>query len=715
MASYSEWNNALCNFLFNEDKLGKPVYLHVPEEAFEDDSSLKALGGYSVFKSDMLNELAGCPDELIICAERKWAMDKRHLSAGSSLSVIPGHLALMLILSAATETDADGIESNAYYQRIPLFFGIKSPKSFVLKKDANSITHLYNRIQNWSEEICEGKLGIFRTQVLGHHAYVGIIQAQTIFKPSDIEELWLQFRKAGYRPGDQYSATDFENILTAGSFSQRIEKALSKPELKQVALLRAQEELESWDGELAASADGRMNADEHAVGQIILQIYSESTLDRRLVVGMRVRDPRDYFDDYTVLIPKRDYVNTVKRLVSSDSLNPGLTKVVIKPSEAISESIASFSKDFDVMSEDRSFIFRYRTKRVRLFVEPSTIGIFKTKGWIESSAIIKGARHLLMIENTFEEEFFKINRDRLEISSSDPVQVDESFKAFFSYFIVERITDTLVDSKNEILCSFAIADRPKIRPIWGLKADIRGNTYMRCSPPQIIQFSGIDEECKIIQDPENMYVIESNNECSSSVLQYRLNTVFSIQEKISFSVVKKGITLARCQLNFVDPQGHEDKKYFVNSIGEILNERQEIDRYLPQDMLISGSRKCPEIKFVGRRPGELCDQLNFDRGFDQCWAVEVRGAQKTFHFIGSENLTILSSLVSNFPDNTVVASNNKDKIINWINFIFNGDIRCGISAKSYQNTTNFSTHSVFVKNYLQRQRDWILKKFPNLK
>jgi hypothetical protein len=237
---------------------------------------------------------------------------------------------------------------------------------------------------------------------------------------------------------------------------------------------------------------------------------------------------------------------------------------------------------------------------------------------------------------------------------------------------------------------------------------------LRCSPPQIIQFSGIDEECKIIQDPENMYVIESNNECSSSVLQYRLNTDFLIQEKISFSVVKNDITLARCQLNFVDPQGHDDNKYFVSSIGEILNERQEIDRYSPKEMITGGSRKGPEIKFVGRRPGELCDQLNYDRAFDQCWAVEVRGAQKTFHYIGSENLTIPTTTVTNLSD-IPAAVPNKEKLINWINFIFNGDIRCGISAMSYQNTVNFSTHSNYVKNYLLRQRDWILKKFPNLK
>ena len=102
MATYPEWNQALCRFLFNEENAGKAVYLHVPEEAFSDDESLRNLGGYAAFKSDMLRELANDPADLLVIADRKWQNDLRHLRPDEA-SIIPGHLALMLVLAAATE------------------------------------------------------------------------------------------------------------------------------------------------------------------------------------------------------------------------------------------------------------------------------------------------------------------------------------------------------------------------------------------------------------------------------------------------------------------------------------------------------------------------------------------------------------------------------------------------------------------------------------
>jgi len=714
MASYSEWNKALCNFLFNEDKLGKPVYLHVPEEAFDDDATLKALGGYSVFKSDMLHELGGCPDELIICAERKWAMDKRHLSAGNSLSVIPGHLALMLILAAATETDADGIESNAYYQRIPLFFGIKSPKSFVLKKEPNSITNLYNRIQNWSEKTCEGKLGIFRTQVLGHHAYVGIIQAQTIFKPSDIEELWLQFRKAGYRPGDQYSEVDLENILRSGKFSPRIEKALSNEQLRKVAILRVQDELEAWDGNLSKSSEVYADSSNYSTGQVVLQIFKENALTNRLAIGIRLRDPRDYFDDYTVIIPKKDKTE-LKQTVSPDSVDIGLTKVILKPSNAIKEGIKSFTQDFDIRSEDGNFIFKYHSKKIRIFVQPITIGILRMTGWIEVPAIIKGVKHILMIDREYENEFLKYNELRIKRDLTADDKFIDDYTNFSTFIFAEEVLDTLVDSRNQPLVSLAIADRPKIRPLLGLKADIRGNTYLRESPPQVVQFFGLDNDCMILQEPDNFYLLDTKNNDAHFIREYSYNSKLVFPNSINFSVVKHGITLARCKLDFVDNYSQHLPKYFVSSIGEILDAAPVIDRYKPQEINRLVSQRCPDIKLVGREPGELADLSDFKNNFKPCWVVEVRKSQKTFHYCGFENLTFqhIASYQPKAVEN--VNLNNKQNISSWVRFISDEVIRCGITARPYKSSSNFTEVCTYVKKYLDQQIDWISKNLARFK
>ena len=713
MASYSEWNKALCNFLFNEDKLGKPVYLHVPEEAFDDDSSLKVLGGYSGFKADMLAELGRCPDELILCAENKWAKDKRsYLPGADNSAIIPGHLALMLVLAAASEIDDESIESNAYYSRIPIFFGIKNVNKFKLR-EAGSVTSLFNRIQTWSEKDCEGKLGIFRTHILGAHINVGLIQAQTIFKPSDIEELWLQFRKAGYRPGDQYSASDFENILISGSFSQRIKKALSKPELKQVALLRVQEELESWNGKLAKSAEGRTDLDDHTVGKIILQVYTENPIDKQQVVGIRLRDSRDYFDNYDVLIPKRNQKESIKRTVSPDSNELGLTNVVLKPSEAIREGAASFTQNFDIYSEDRNFVFKYRSRKVRYFVEPSTIGYFRMSGWIEVPAIIKGVKHLLMIERSFEDEFLKCNESRIKREQNQHLKFSDDYTPLFFFMIVERITDTLVDYQNNIIGSFAIADRPKIRPIWGLKADVaKRNSYLRECPPQIIQFTGLDEDCQIHIDCPELFVNDNRENVASSVAEYRINTNLNIPDTVNISVVKNEITLARFQLNFVDHKTVEVTNPFVNAIGEILKEPATIDRYRPSNESTSGPRQPPEVKLVGKQPSQLCDLKHYKNNFQVCWIAEVRGAQKTFHFVGPENLLTTSDYRYELSYLANNISNSNDNLVSWKKFICDDSVRCGISAKPLNSFNNLTPHSVYVKRFLDQQRQIISKKFP---
>jgi hypothetical protein len=151
MATYPEWNQALSDFLFNEENAGKTVYLHVPEETFFEDEVFRKLGGYSGFKADMLRELGGVPAELLIIADRKWQNDLRHLRQDGA-SVIPGHLALMLVLSGATEVVSDDVVAHAYYPLIPCFFGLNH-HGFSLK-EKELIPNLYSRISSWSLGSC---------------------------------------------------------------------------------------------------------------------------------------------------------------------------------------------------------------------------------------------------------------------------------------------------------------------------------------------------------------------------------------------------------------------------------------------------------------------------------------------------------------------------------------------------------------------------------
>lgn len=583
MATYPEWNEALCAFLFNDENAGKAVYLHVPEEAFTDNERLRALGGYQSFKADMLGELGGAPDDLLTTADRKWQNDLRHLRPDEA-TIIPGHLALMLVLAAATEVVREDIEPHAFYPLIPCFFGLR-PEGFQLR-EKDLIPMLYGRISSWSRRYCDGQKGIFEPQQLGARSKVGLIQGQTIYRISDVEELRYRFHLAGYRPGDEYSAEEFEQILREGSFSPRIEKALSNEHLRKVAVLRAQEELDSWDGTLSDESKAKLGEGSGESGRVLLQLFQDGMRNPGRTIGIRLRQQRDYFDDYSVLIPtsRREEGRQVfvKRLVVPDPMNPGLSKIVIKHVEASNEKVSTFTSDFEIRSEDKTLVFRYKSKPVRFFVPAESAGLVRVNGWVDTPVITKGRRHLLMIDRTFYDEFMRCNSSKLVRPQAPQEPIDAGLKLLFQFLSVERIEDTLVDARGRVVGSFAMADRPKVRLMSGLKASGRGNLYMRNSPPRI-QVVGLTDGLKVQFDGQYLMRVGEGILCGDTSIDIRAKDGVILPDSLVITVLdRENLTLARCELRFVDYTAGEVTDPPVNAIGAIIDDRQASDPSGPE-------------------------------------------------------------------------------------------------------------------------------------
>ena len=709
MATYPEWNEALCAFLFNDENAGKTVYLHVPEETFFEDEVFRKLGGYSGFKADMLRELGGVPAELLIVADRKWQNDLRHLRQDGA-SVIPGHLALMLVLSGATEVVSDDVEAHAYYPLIPCFFGLNH-HCFSLK-EKELIPNLYSRISSWSLGSCEGKKGVFKPQQLGERPNVGLIQGQTIYRISDVEELHFQFHLAGFFPGDEYSSEVFESILENGKFSPRITKALSNDHLRQVAVLRAQEELESWDGKLSPIGQARLKTDASSIGRLLLHLCQESPLVRRCSIGIRLRDPREYFDSYTVIIPAGDRREPIKRVISPDSHNPGLTKMVIKPSEARSEGMVSFTTPFEISSEDRNLVFKYRPRRVRYFVKAESSGYARMSGWIEVPALTKGVPHVLMVESAFCEEFMRCNHGSLVGVSDYCESMDVSLTISFRFFKVERITDTLVDSHNSPVGTFAIFDRPKIRLIAGLKSTGRGNAYMRNAPPRLLKFSGLDSDCEIHGLGDFFELIGEGRTPETTTLDYQPKPGAVMPDVLNVSVLKHDLTLARCELRFEDYVSNVVPEPVVNAIGSIIDSFNHSDPYLPRQV-VSSLPKAPSLMVVGRRPGEISDISRYAEIVEPCWIVDVRGLERTFHYIGQESLATPGDHLFKFRTIMSPAFIGPANKTAWVKVYFEGNVRCGTCANPLPYLVSSPSVSP-IKQFLKQQRDFIKMSFPGI-
>ena len=679
MATYPEWNEALCAFLFNDENAGKAVYLHVPEEAFTDDDRLSALGGYQAFKADMLRELGGAPEDLLTTADRKWQNDLRHLRPEEA-TIIPGHLSLMLVLAAATEVVREDIEPHAFYPLIPCFFGLR-PEGFQLR-EKDLIPKLYGRISSWSRRYSDGQKGVFEPQQLGARSKVGLIQGQTIYRISDVEELRYRFHLAGYRPGDEYSAEEFEQVLRKGSFSPRIEKALSNEHLRKVAVLRAQEELDSWDGTLSDEFKVKLAEDSGESGRVLLQLFQDGIRNARRTIGIRLRQQRDYFDDYTALIPtsrrQEGRQVFVKRLVVPDPVNPGLSKVVIKHVEASDEKVSSFTSDFEIQSEDKTLVFKYKAKPVRFFVPAESAGMVRVNGWVDTPVITKGRRHIIMIERTFYDEFMRCNSSKLVKPQAPQEPIDEGLKLLFQFLSVERIEETLVDARGRVVGSFAMADRPKVRLMSGLKASGRGNVYMRNSPPRI-QVIGLTNELKVQFDSHYLTKIGEDIQPGDTSVDLKAKPGAILPDSLIISVLdREKLILARCELRFVDYSNAEVIDPPVNAIGAIVDAVQGSDPYRPrvaQGVLLS----LPELKVLGRRPGEIGLLNRYSDMVEPFILAEIRGNEKTLHYVGKDKLAS-DGLRLSFNSTRTPAFMGPAFTQAWARFLFEGNVRCGICA-----------------------------------
>lgn len=705
MATYPEWNQALCDFLFNKENAGKAVYLHVPEEAFSDDESLRALGGYAAFKADMLRELANEPADLLVIADRKWQNDLRHLRPDEA-SIIPGHLALMLVLAAATEVVREDIEPHAFYPLIPCFFGLR-PDGFQLR-DKDLIPKLYGRISSWSRRYGSGGLGVFEPQQLGARSKVGLIQGQTIYRVSDVDELQYRFHLAGYRPGDEYSEEEFEEILREGSFSPRIEKALSNIHLRKVAVMRAQEELDSWDGTLSDESKAKLGENSGESGRVLLQLFEDGGRAPGRTMGIRLRQQRDYFDDYSVLIPTSRRGEYLKKIVTPDPVNPGLSKIVVKLAEARREGVVSFTSDFDIRTEDKTLTFRYRAKPVRFFVPAESAGLVRVNGWVETPVMTKGRRHMLMIERTFHEEFLRCNAAKLIKYRSPQEPIDENLTLLFQFLMVESIAETLVDSRGRVIGSFAMSDRPKIRLMSGLKASGRGNAYMRNAPPRI-QVTGLAAGCTVQLDERYFTRIGADGTAEASSVDYKVKDGLVLPDSLAIAVVDRDkLTLARCELRFEDYDVGEVVDPLVNAIGAIIEAGQVADPYRPR----GGQTQypsLPELKVFGRRPGEL-GSLTQSAAIIEPWLLaEIRGAEKTLHYIGKDMLVIdgpgLSFGVVRNP-----AFMGPMLTQTWAKFLFEGNVRCGTCAQPFPVSGTYPELSP-IRDVVRKQREFIQAHF----
>jgi hypothetical protein len=315
---------------------------------------------------------------------------------------------------------------------------------------------------------------------------------------------------------------------------------------------------------------------------------------------------------------------------------------------------------------------------------------------------------MLMIEHTFYDEFLRCNAGKLIKYQPPHESIDENLTFFFQFLMVESIAETLVDSRGRVIGSFAMSDRPKVRLMSGLKASGRGNVYMRNAPPRI-QVTGLTAGCTVQLDERYITRISADRSEEASSVDYRFKDGFVLPDSLTIAVVdSEKLTLARCELRFEDYDVGEVVDPPVNAIGAIIKAGQVADPYRPRGGQTQRP-SLPELKVFGRRPGELGSLTQSAAMIEPFMLAEIRGAEKTLHYIGKDMLeTDGAGLSFNIVRNPAFMGPVLTQA--WAKFLFEGNIRCGTCAQPFPVSGTYPELSP-IRGAVRKQREFIKANF----
>jgi hypothetical protein len=195
----------------------------------------------------------------------------------------------------------------------------------------------------------------------------------------------------------------------------------------------------------------------------------------------------------------------------------------------------------------------------------------------------------------------------------------------------------------------------------------------------------------------------------ASSIDYQVKAGVVMPDSLTFSIFnKENLLLAKAELRFEDYDAGEVIDPPVNAIGAIIESVSAVDPYRPRGGH-AALLPSPELKVMGRRPGEITTINRYSQLAEPCLLVEVRGAEKTVHYIGKDFIGAGDQRYS-FRDIRNSMFMGVVNIQAWVNFLFEGNIRCGICAKTLPVLGQQPEHSP-IKEFVRQLRDFVRTNF----
>jgi hypothetical protein len=235
---------------------------------------------------------------------------------------------------------------------------------------------------------------------------------------------------------------------------------------------------------------------------------------------------------------------------------------------------------------------------------------------------------------------------------------------------------------------------------------------MRNAPPRLIKFSGLDADCVINGLGDFFEQIGEVRTPDTTTLDFQPKAGVVMPDVLAVSVLKNDLTLARCEIRFEDYSSFDVSEPMVNSIGSIVDSTNNVDPYLPRQIIQTLPRE-PSLTVLGLRPGEISDISRYAQIVEPCWLVDVRGLERTFHYIGRQSLVTAPDHLFEFSKTMSPAFMGPANKIAWVRIYFEGNVRCGTCAHSLP-YAGVTTSVSPIKSFLRQQREFIKRFFPGM-
>lgn len=392
--TYLEWNDHIAKHFFKPGNAGRDILFYLTKQDLIKHSRQFFTGkSDDEIWADFVNAIKyGQQDENDLRIPYSPIDRPLYLFSKWNKTGTPPFIAyLILYIIPLTETYGEHFNSTNYYGKVNIFFkkyGILNEAQSVGTDNFQSISHLWNALEEWSILTKNCDFGIFELKKFGNPKwiYVGKPFSQCVLPPSAINKLPELFYEAGFIPDSAYSKDEFRKILLKYgakilSLKESVIELIRKSdanELGQSIIEIVNREYKKWTGETIEEEEGGSTQQirrNYTVAPLFLQLKINDN-DGLISFSFRAFSSNDYPEDLKF--------GTYENLYETNGWSKTLQ--------------LEFKESFELKDDFNKWIARFPDRDVRLFVSAGTYQL-STGYWIETESLSKTDPMYLLCRN----------------------------------------------------------------------------------------------------------------------------------------------------------------------------------------------------------------------------------------------------------------------------------------------------------------------------